>query len=121
MGLYDELTIEIEGFPEKYKGKTFQTKDLYRNMDTFKVRGDGSMYRLHEERRMYKCKESPLGFRTEVIRSKWLRKADIEGSIVVYLSAKKDMWVEFRLNFEEGWLRSWKRVLAHKKKKGAAK
>lgn len=117
MGLYDSLMVLADGFPEAHKSLVFQTKDLYCQLESYKVTKKGLLYRQHVVREAYRSKTSLLGFVTRDISKKWLRKTDFEGQLGMYTHDSRGTWVDYTLVFERGVLKSWKRNIAKRGKK----
>ena len=115
MGIYDTITIEHESIPKKWRGIEFQTKELYKAMEYYKVTPTGKLYRKHEVLEFQFDPKSFLGCSCHVVSSKWLRKTDLDGSIEVHTVDNKRELVQFQLSFLKGVLTGVARVRREKK------
>ena len=117
MGLFDTITIDHDLVPKKYRGVEFQTKDLYKAMEEYKVRPNGKLYRKDVKTEIRGGGSSPFGFYIHTVSERWLRKTDLDTTIEIHTSVHEKMeLVVLHITFRSGAICGCKRKYATRKK-----
>jgi hypothetical protein len=102
MGMFDFFLSEHQDLPQEL---TYQTKDLYQGLHTFKLKKNGTLWIEHIERAWVDDNGCFGGHSIEVGKPIWMKKTDVHGEVEVHTFDKEGMWVSYTLTFNKGKLK----------------